>query len=142
MFRTGENELTLPHLYSCTEQLSLLRDMLLREEGNTLQLGEGIPRDWLRSGHHIAVEAAPTKFGTVSYRIEAIRDGVDHIRIVPPFRRPPNEIQLHLRAPGGPSIKSIEGGAQTGMTYLGDVITFRDLRKPIEFDVYFKKAGT
>jgi hypothetical protein len=142
MFKTGENELTLPHLYSCTEQLSLLRDMLLREDGNTLQLGEGIPRAWLRSGHHIAVEGAPTKFGTVSYRIEATGDKVDHIRIVPPSRRPPNEIQLHLRAPDGPSIKSIEGGAQMGMTYLGDVITFRDLQKPIEITVYFEKAGT
>jgi hypothetical protein len=115
--------------------------MLLREDGNVLQIGEGIPRAWLSSGHHVTVEGAPTKFGPVSYSMETTRDGVDHIRIVPPSRRSPDEIRLHLRTPDGRAIKSIEGGAQTGMTYSGNVITFRALRTPIDVTIYFQKAA-
>jgi hypothetical protein len=42
MIETGENHATLPHLYSCTEQLQLLRTLLLREDRDVLQIGEGI----------------------------------------------------------------------------------------------------
>lgn len=141
MFKTGENELTLPHLYSCTEQLSLLRNMLVREDGDVLQIGEGIPRAWLTSGRHVRVEAAPTKFGIVSYRIEAAGNGVDRLRIVPPSRRPPNEIRFHLRTPDGRAIQSIDGSSPRGMTYSGDVITFRSLGTPIDVTVHFQKVA-
>ncbi len=45
--RTGENYWTLPHTYSNTQQLRLLRNMLVREEGDRLWLGQAIPRAWL-----------------------------------------------------------------------------------------------
>ena len=41
MIKTGENHYTLPHLYSCTDQLRLLRNMLVREEGNALWIAQG-----------------------------------------------------------------------------------------------------
>ena len=59
MIATGENHYTLPHLYSCTEQLRLLRNLLVREDGGVLWLGQGIPRAWLEPGKHVAVERAP-----------------------------------------------------------------------------------
>ena len=41
--RTGENYWTLPHTYSNTQQLRLLRNMLLREDGDKLWIGQAIP---------------------------------------------------------------------------------------------------
>lgn len=141
MFKTGENELTLPHLYSCTEQLFLLRSLLLREDGDVLQLGEGIPRQWLTAGRHVAVNSAPTVFGNVSYRIQMSSDGVGHIRIVPPSSRTPKEIRLHLRTPGARAVESVRGATHVQMTYLTDTITFHELRQPIEVEVRFKKSS-
>lgn len=141
MFKTGENELTLPHLYSCTEQLLLLRSMLLREDGDVLQLGEGIPRAWLSTGRHVDVDSAPTDFGTVSYRIEAARDGVDRVHILPPSRHMPKEIRLHLRLPDGEAIESIQGTSRAGAAYSGNVITFHNLQQPIDIEVHFRKTA-
>ena len=59
MIQTGENDYTLPHLYSCTEQLRLLRNLLVREDGDILRLAQGIPRAWLEPGKHVAVTACP-----------------------------------------------------------------------------------
>ena len=70
MIDTGENQYTLPHLYSCTEQLRLLRNLLLREDGDVLWIGQGIPREWLENGKHVAVNSATTTFGDVTYRID------------------------------------------------------------------------
>jgi hypothetical protein len=142
MFKTGENELTLPHLYSCTEQLFLLRSMLLREDGDVLQLGEGIPRDWLSVGRHVAVDSAPTGFGNISYSIDVTRVGVDRVRILPPSRHPPTEIRLHLRMPNGAVVESIRRLSHTaGITYAGDVLTFRNLQQPVEVEAHFRKSA-
>ena len=59
--RTGENALTLPDLYSNTQQLRLLRNMLLREDGNRLLIGQAIPRPWLEHGKQIVVEMRPRR---------------------------------------------------------------------------------
>jgi hypothetical protein len=99
MIETGENHLTLPHLYSCTEQLQLLRTLLLREDQGVLQIGEGIPRAWLEPGKHVTVTSAPTEFGELSYRIDAEADGSMRVAIKPSFRHVPREIRLHLRNP-------------------------------------------
>jgi hypothetical protein len=48
-----------------------LRDVLVREEYDTLWLAAGTPRRWLAPGQKVEVSGAPTYFGPVSYRIEA-----------------------------------------------------------------------
>ena len=100
MIRTGENHYTLPHLYSCTEQLRLLRNLLVREDGETLVIGQGVPRAWLEPGKHVAVNKAPTSFGEVSYRIEPQDDGDDAgERWTRRRASPSTEIRIHLRDP-------------------------------------------
>lgn len=47
--------------------LSRLRNMLVSEDENALWLAKGTPRAWLEQGREIAIENAPTFFGTVSY---------------------------------------------------------------------------
>lgn len=136
MIETGENHFTLPHLYSCTDQLRLLRTLLLREEKNVLHLGEGIPRAWLEPGKHVAVNAAPTEFGEVSYRIDAQPDGSAKVTITPPSRQAPQEIRLHLRHPGQKSVASVKA-AGVDATYSGETVVLRNVKGPVELQVEF-----
>ena len=76
---TGSNWPTLPHLYSNTQQLRLLREMILFESlersatlAGNLSCGFGVPRAWLASEAGVQLSDAPTIFGTasVSLRLE------------------------------------------------------------------------
>src|SRR5690606_36049664 len=61
----------IPHGWASAEYVSLVRDMLVREAGDELHLGAGVPASWLEHGQRIEVERAPTYFGLVAYRIES-----------------------------------------------------------------------
>lgn len=73
----GSNAYTLPHLYSDTQQLRLLRDLLLFEEiersmalrGN-LSVGWGVPQHWIHDSN-VTMNSAATVFGPVSLSIGA-----------------------------------------------------------------------
>ena len=138
MIRTGENHFTLPHLYSCTEQLRLLRNLLVFEEGDVLWLGKGVPRAWLEPGKTVAATAAPTEFGPVGFRIQGAADGSARVRIDPPTRRTPARIKLRLRHPQGSPIASIDATPAAAVHFDGDVATFRDLKTPIDLNVRFR----
>jgi hypothetical protein len=137
MIETGENHATLPHLYSCTEQLQLLRTLLLREDHDVLQLGEGIPRAWLEPGKHVAVTSAPTEFGEISYRINARVDGTMQVAITPSFRHAPREIHLHLRNPQHKTITSVQASPKVEMNYSGETIVLKDVSRPVSLRIAF-----
>jgi hypothetical protein len=84
-----------------------VRDLLVREEGDTLWLAAGTPRRWLAPGERVEVREGPTYFGPVSYRLEANADGVD-ARVTLPSRNPAHAVWLVLRAPGGKHVRSVE----------------------------------
>ncbi|WP_150107352.1 hypothetical protein [Pedosphaera parvula] len=138
MIETGENHYTLPHLYSCTEQLHLLRQMLLREDGDVLCIGDGIPRAWLEPGNRVVVNAAPTEFGEVSYKIEPKKDGSMQIHILPPTRHMPKKIELRLRAPSQKIISSVKSNRKANLTYQGERITIENPTSPVDLHVQFK----
>jgi hypothetical protein len=110
---TGEPERTLPHTYSGTQQLKLLRLMLVQEEGRDEQgrsdeliLCRAIPRPWLAAGKRVEVRNAPTSFGPVSFTIESrVDQGRIVVNIEPPQRRLPKSIRLCLRQPGEAPIR-------------------------------------
>lgn len=127
---TGENDATLPHQYSCTMQLQMLRTMLLREDGDTLNLGEAIPRAWLADGKHVAVHHAPTRFGILSYEIAShIKSGNIEATIDPPARDAPQHLILHLRAPLGRRLKSVTVDGQPWTKFSGDAIDLSGVAK-------------
>ena len=120
---TGDNEPTLPHLYSCTQQLRLLRMMLLREDGDNLWVAQAVPRSWLSEGKTIEVRGAPTSFGPVSLRIESHPNrGKILVDWKSPARRAPRTVFLRLRHPSSRSISAvtIDGRPVTGFS--GDTI--------------------
>ncbi len=58
------------HGWASAEWLMLVRAMLLEEGEKSITLAPGVPAEWLERAGEIKVEGAPTRFGTVSYRIE------------------------------------------------------------------------
>lgn len=138
MFKEGDNSYTLPHTYSLSEQLKLFRNLLVREDGDVLWVGQGIPREWLEPGKHIAVTAAPTEFGELSYRIDAEANGQLKVGINPPSRRSPREIRLRLRDPQSRPIVSLETLPSVNVQFTNETVVLPDLQIPVDLTVSFK----
>jgi hypothetical protein len=145
----GENDIKLPHLYSCSQQLRLLRMMLLREEGDTLWIGQAIPRDWLKPGRQVVVAKAPTTFGDVGFRISAAADEMQ-VRInvaadshgaaallTAPTQHAPSVIQLRLRDPRHRNIAAVTVNKLPYHEFSGETITLRGLDGPADIRVRF-----
>lgn len=137
--RTGMNEPTLPHLYSGTQQLLLLRNMLIREDGDQLWLGRAIPRQWLENGKEVRVENAPTLFGKTSYVMqsseEARRITVD---LVPPTEPPPKSIHLRLRHPDNRVISRVIVNGAAWKEFAGETVTLTGLNGRTTIQVEYK----
>jgi len=135
---TGEPTPTTPHLYSGTQQLRLLRMMLLHEQGRDLVIGKAIPRGWLAAGKRIDVRNAPTHFGPVSFTIEAAADGqrID-CSLRPPTDRPPQSIRLHMRHPSKKPIRQVEIDGKPWSEFRDDTLTLRPAREPMTIRVLY-----
>jgi len=84
-----------------------VRDLLVREDGDSLWLAAGTPRWWLSPGEEVEVREGPTYFGPVSYHLEGNADGVDaHVTL--PSRNPASTAWLVLRVPWGKHLRSVE----------------------------------
>ncbi|MFL6352289.1 MAG: hypothetical protein ACJ74Z_10625 [Bryobacteraceae bacterium] len=88
--------------------LTFVRLMLVREQGNSLCLNCGAPRQWLRQGAVIEILQAPTYLGHVGFRIESReQDGfVDATVTFPPDLRA-QQIELRMRHPEGKKISTV-----------------------------------
>lgn len=121
---TGEPTPTTPHLYSGTQQLRLLRMMLLREEGKRLLIGHAIPQAWLEAGKRIEVRNAATAFGPLSFVIESDEDaGQIHVKLDPPAARPPESIEIRLRHPAGRHLTRASVNQQPATTFTHDTLS-------------------
>ncbi|MGQ9651542.1 MAG: hypothetical protein ACUVXJ_15655, partial [Phycisphaerae bacterium] len=121
---TGEPTATTPHLYSGTQQLRLLRMMLLREEGKRLLIGHAIPQAWLEAGKRIEVRNAATAFGPLSFVIESDKDASRiHVKLEPPAVRPPESIEIRLRHPAGRRLIGATVNQQPVTTFTHDTLS-------------------
>lgn len=106
MHKTGENYMTLPHLYSGTQQLFMLRTLLLRQEGERLILCSAAPRAWFEGGKHIEVEGAATACGHFSFRVASQARRI-RATIERPTRGLPAGVDLWLRHPEGKAMQRV-----------------------------------
>jgi hypothetical protein len=83
--------------------LETLRLMLVQDPATGLRLGFATPRAWLGAGKRIAVTAAPSRFGRVSYTLEASAQEVRVHLDAPPAR----SLLLRLRLPDGRHMTSV-----------------------------------
>ena len=101
-----------PNTASNSAFLETLRLMLVHETRDLdgtpvgLDLAFATPRPWLASGKRIAVNAAPTSFGALTYEIRRIKSHLFALVQVP-TRHPPRTMKLRLRVPGGLHVKAV-----------------------------------
>ena len=136
--RTGENYWMLPHTYSNTQQLRLLRNMLVREDGETLWLGQAIPRDWLVAGKRVAVNEAPTTFGPVSYAIEPSTNGSMRVQLSPPMCNAPKEIAIRLRDPKQRKIARVKTTGAAKVKFKNETVRLTGFGGPVKLEVSFR----
>ena len=84
------------HIWAAAEWLMLMRNLLVREEGDRLVLGAGIAPAWLADGP-VALEPTLTPHGPVGVRFTANSLGVE-VRLDPAWRGPAPA--LDFRVPG------------------------------------------
>jgi hypothetical protein len=86
--------------------LATLRLLLVHEREDALELAFATPRAWLVAGERIAVRGVPTRFGPVSYAIDA-GARVVRVRVTVPARTPPRRLLLRLRLPAGERLGAV-----------------------------------
>jgi len=86
------------------------RTMLVMERGDDeLWLAPFVTNHWMEDGMVVGVRNAPTKFGTVSYRISsAVDKGYIEAQIEPPKRSVPETLVLRLRHPEEKLMSSVK----------------------------------
>lgn len=139
---TGANAWTLPHLYSATQQLRLLRNMIIRESGSAIRIGDAIPREWLEDGKVIRAMSAPTTFGEVSFSISSrVKEGRITLRLSPPQRRQPERIVITLRHPGHEPIRSVYVNGKLWRRHSGETIELKGMHTPAKIEVLYGNQG-
>lgn len=84
-----------PHGWFAAKYCAVLRNMLVREQGDELHLFSCLSPEWLKPGDRVAFRDAPTDFGRISARLDARADGAT-IRLRPRFSHPPARLIVHL----------------------------------------------
>jgi hypothetical protein len=91
-----------PHGWFAAEYRTLLRTMLVREEGSEesgrLHLLSVVSPDWIGKGKKIEVSNAPTWFGKIAFRLTQPNDSEAILTLAPEFdpAHTPNQIVVHL----------------------------------------------
>ncbi len=85
-----------PHGWFAAEYRTLLRTMLVREEGNQLHLLSVVSPEWIGAGKKISVRQAPTNFGAIEFSLDqpSADEAVLHLKSA--FTQPPQKIVVHL----------------------------------------------
>jgi hypothetical protein len=137
--KTGENAMTLPHLYSGTQQLFLLRMLLLREEAGKLVLCSAVRRAWLEGGRHLEVTGAATSWGEVSFRLESQPDARRLAATVSrPSRSLPQAVELWLRQPQGKAIRSVTVNGRPWTRFAAEAVHIAPGELPCRVDAEFE----
>jgi hypothetical protein len=93
---TGDRQ----HLWTPVAVARCVRDCLVLEDGDGLELALGADREWLASGGAVGIESAPTDFGRVSYCLKYEADAgriVGWVQLE--GRKAPAWVRVHLRLP-------------------------------------------
>jgi hypothetical protein len=67
----------MPHAWAAASYVTLVREMLISERGEALELFTGVPDWWLGAGQNLVLEDAPTHFGALTLRTESSVEQTD-----------------------------------------------------------------
>ena len=85
-----------PHGWFAAEYRTLLRNMMVREEGDQLHLLSVVSPEWIGKGKTIAVSGAPTSFGKVEFKLAQPSAGEAVLSLKTEFTAAPRGIVVHL----------------------------------------------
>jgi hypothetical protein len=93
----------------------LVRWMLVLEDSDEdrLYLAKGLPREWVASGKQIGIEHAPTRWGRVSFTLNASSSAksiVGHVELT--GAKMPGEVHFKLRLPLQSRVESVTVNGQ------------------------------
>ncbi len=95
----------IPHCWSASHYVLILRNMLLREENEKLVLLSCIPQSWFEDGKIIEVKNAPTYFGEISFCLKSyLKKGFLELEINPKNTSPEGYL---LKLPFKEAIKRV-----------------------------------
>jgi len=84
--------------------LGTLRELLVHERSDGVDLAFSTPRAWLADGQQIVVTDAPTRFGKVSFTLARNGSMISGDLVVP------RQTRLRLRLPAGERVSRVSGG--------------------------------
>ena len=89
------------HAWAAAEWIAMIRNCLVREEGNILVLASGVFQEWFKDKNIITFGPAPTSFGTLSLTIEK-RGGKGHETVLVSWQGEwhAESPEIHVRLPG------------------------------------------
>ena len=105
------------HLWTPVAVVRVIRDLMVIESGDGLNLALGSDRDWLGSGKPLGIEGARTHFGKVSYRMNYNAAGSEvngEITLDNNFSS--KWIALHVRLPEGLKIKTVDSQSKASIS--------------------------
>jgi hypothetical protein len=84
-----------PHGWFAARYNELVRNMLVREDGDTLHIASALAPQWIEPGKRIKVERAATSFGPLDFTIESRVDGAT-LTLKPTWRTAPAQLRFHI----------------------------------------------
>ena len=111
----------MPHNWASVEFIRLVRNLLVFERGDLLELLPGLPAEWLRVGDVVVVEAMPTRFGPISLHVVLNEAGqlTTTVNFDCERTRLPERVWLHL--PDGVRVEdpAVDGNP---VSFVGDAV--------------------
>jgi hypothetical protein len=132
-----------PNSGSNASYLGTLRDLLVRERRGRLGAPAGLdlafstPRAWLDDGQEIAVRAAPTSFGKVSYTLARHGSTIEAALVLPPRCH----CRLRLRAPAGERLAHVVVGSTVVAADRAGTIDLGDRHGPVKVRATLRVSG-
>jgi hypothetical protein len=122
------------HEWTPLAVVRLLRDMMVMESGDGLNLALGTERHWLASGKPVGITAAPTHFGPVSYRMQydAATSQVTGEAVFAENSTAAWSV-LYVRLPGGLRVKAVDAESKASVLPDGSGIRWTTPRGTLKF---------
>ncbi|MCX7426566.1 MAG: hypothetical protein NTW96_13205 [Planctomycetia bacterium] len=135
---TGDRQ----HLWTPLAVVRCLRDMLVMESGDGVNLALGTPRHWLASGKPVGIAAAPTHFGPVSYQMQY---DAAHSRVTGELRFAEDSTAawavLHVRLPEGLRVTAVDPESKAAVLPDGSGLRWTAPRGVLKFQATVGRGG-
>jgi hypothetical protein len=97
-----------PHGWFAAEYRNLLRNMMVREDGDTLHLLSAVSPEWIGSGKRLHVERAKTYFGTIGFDLRMPSSTQAQLSLHTEFAEGHAPVKMVLHLPWFMNISSVE----------------------------------